>query len=368
VRRALLLLTILAAGAASAIVPAGPAQSAADLPSGVVVRVGDATISRTTVDHWFAISVRGTPPRGDRARDYRPPSFAGCVARERRAQRKVRPRPTTARLRRDCRADRERLLRQVLEYLISEKWVVGEMAERGIVLTAQQIESDFQEAKQASFEDDADFRRFLRERGMTVADARSQVVYNTRYEKLREHALAAAAPVTEADVAAYYERHLDEYAFPEVRDLRIVLTKTRRAATAARRALERGQTWRTVARRYSVFGPDLRDNGGLLRRYSGFGFGKSLAAAVFRAPTGKLRGPVKGALGYFVFKVLTITPPVQLTLAEASASIREELEAARQRRASEAFDRDLRARWKPRTTCRKGFVVDSCAGTPDPAG
>jgi foldase protein PrsA len=366
VRRALLLLTILAAGAASAIVSAGPAQSAADLPSGVAVRVGDATISRTMVDHWVDISVRSTPPRRDRARDYRPPSFAGCVARKRKAQRKGTPRPTTARLRRGCRADRERLLGQALEFLISGKWAVAEAQERGIVFTARQLDRAYQEAKRASFEDEAEFRRFLRESGMTVTDARLQIGYLTRYERLRNIALAAVAPVTDAEVAAYYERHRDEFVVPEWRDIRIVRTKTRTAATAARRALERGQTWTTVARKYSIDAPS-RDNGGLLIGVTRKSANKPLATAAFGAPKGELRGPIRADFGYFVFKVVKIKPRVQLTLAESAERIRYEREVFRRGAAAKAFDRDLRARWKPRTTCRAGFVVDLCAGAPDNA-
>jgi len=86
----LLIVAALGAGAAMAIMLPGPVQSAADLPSGAVARVGDATISRAKLDHWFDINgSRSAPPRR-RARDYRAPRFAGCVARERRAQRSSR--------------------------------------------------------------------------------------------------------------------------------------------------------------------------------------------------------------------------------------------------------------------------------------
>lgn len=61
-------------------------------------------------------------------------------------------------------------------------------------------------------------------------------------------------------------------------------------------------------------------------------------------------------------KVLKIAPPVQETLAAASDTIREQLTAERELAASDTFDSDLRMKWKPRTSCRTGFVGELCAG------
>lgn len=77
-------------------------------------------------------------------------------------------------------------------------------------------------------------------------------------------------------------------------------------------------------------------------------------------------GPLKGRFGYFVFKVLKISPARQQTLAQASHAIRQLLTVDRQAAAAEAFDAGLRAKSKPQTTCRRGFVVNLCAGTPEP--
>jgi len=366
-RRVLLSAAALAAGVALATLPAQGARSATpDVPSGAVVRVGDATISRVTFARWLRIAARSaTGPR--RNVSYRPPRFADCVARERNVQRNVRPRPTTARLRRGCKTRYEGLRDQVLQFLILERWVAGEAAELGIGLSPQERDSAFEQAKRDTFPNDADFRQFLRDSAMTVADARFQIAFNTLYTKLRESALAAIAPVTDGEVADFYARNPGDFERPQLRDVRVVLTKTRTAAIAVRKRIERGQTWRHVAGRYSI-DAGTRRKGGLLLGVRRGPQDNALDAAIFRAPRGKLRGPVKGRFGYWVFKVLKIAPPVQETLAAASNTIREQLTAERQLAAANAFDGDLRTKWKPRTSCRTGFVSELCAGAPDALG
>ncbi len=359
---------MLTVGAVLASVPAKAAKSApSGVPSGAVASVGGALVTRASFDHWFAIAGYDQLGRRWRARDLRPPRFAGCVAKARKAQRSAVRRRTHASLRRRCRRDYERLRDPVLRFLIFGRWVEGEASERGVALTESEIDDAFEEAKRGAFASEREFRAFLRQRGMTYADARFQVAQTTLYLKLRDAASATAAPVTDRDVETYYELNRDEFALPEQRDLRLVWTRTRRAAVAARSALRRGQRWRDVARRHSIDTPS-RKSGGKLTGIAPGTFEEEVDKAVFGAPRGELRGPVKGRSGYFVFKVMWIAPARQETLAEVSSAIRIRLVAEREEAAAEAFDTALRAKWKARTTCRRGFVVDMCTGTPEPGG
>jgi foldase protein PrsA len=185
------------------------------------------------------------------------------------------------------------------------------------------------------------------------------------YTKLRELAVAGAAPVTDAEVGAFYSEHVNRFVMPELRDVRVVLTKTRERANAARAALERGQTWRHVARKYSIDQASRR-NGGLLLEVAEGSREQAFDEALFRAPQGKLRGPVRVQFGYYVFKVLKVRPAAQQTLEEAAPAIRQELEAQHQQEADEMFNTNLRSTWRPRTTCRAGYVMDQCSNGPPP--
>lgn len=336
------------------------------MPRGAVVLVGDSTIARRQFKRWFAIAVRGVPGAGRSIRAYDPPSFEPCIVRLRKQERRPPGTPgrsSKAVLRERCRVQYEGLRDQVLQFLILERWVAGEGRDRGVQPTRRQLDAEFEQAREQSFGSEAEWRRFLRRAGMTVADARFQVAFNTRYTMLREHAIASAPPVTGAQVRAAYDSDPASFERPERRDVRLVRTRTRARALAARAALERGETWRRVARTYSI-DPLSRGRGGLRRGVTRDSFDGALSRAVGRAPKGRLRGPISSPSGFYVFEVVAITPARPRTFEQAAAEIREQLELQRMRDADERFDEGLRAKWRPRTWCRVGFVMDQCANAP----
>jgi foldase protein PrsA len=364
---------VLLAAAVAMLVTSAPAAShdahaEPRVPHGAVVLVGDATLSRVLFKRWFAIAVRGSPGAGRSIRGYDPPSFEPCILRLRKQERRPPGTPgrsSKARLKQRCRDQYEGVRDQVLQFLILERWVSNEARELGVQPTQRQLDAEFEEAREQTFSSEADWKRFLRQAGMTVADARFQVAFNTRYTMLREHAIASAPPVTAAEVRASYDADPASFERPATRDVRVVLTRTRARALAARAALERGQTWRHVARTYSI---DVasRGRGGLLRGVTRDSFDDVMGRAVLRAPRGRLRGPIGSPVGFYVFEVVAITPARRRTFEQVAAEIREQLELVRAREADESFNEGLRAKWRARTWCRAGFVMDQCANAPDP--
>lgn len=328
------------------------------IPVNAVARVGEDAVKYSTFRHWLNIAaVSGQ--RGPRIY-YHPPGFTSCVKLKRkvtrasRAQRKI-----------QCQTEYEGLRDQVLQFLILERWVAGEAAARGVALTAGEAETAFQEVKRDTFPKESDFRRFLRRSGMTAADARFQIAFNALYTKLRELAIAAAPAVTKEEVDAYYREHKEQFGQPELRDLLVVLTKTRARADAARAALERGQSFRQVAPRYSI-DQTSRLNGGRVLGVAEGSQEEAFDKALFRAPPGRLQGPIKVPFGYYVFKVVKITRAKQQTLAQARPAIREQLTVERRRQADDTFNTELRTTWRARTTCRTGFLVEQCGNGPLP--
>jgi parvulin-like peptidyl-prolyl isomerase len=205
----------------------------ASVPAGAVARVGDELVTRATFNHWFEIRRTDTAPRL-RLRNYRPPRFAGCVGKARRARAASRRRATTAELRRRCRIEYEAQRDAVLDLLITRLWHEGEATDLGIAPTAEEYETAFQRARQDSFASESEFRTYLRRNGMTLADARFMQESGLLAEKLNEAALATAEPVSDLDVAAFLDASPAALKTPELRDARIILTKTRAAAIKAR--------------------------------------------------------------------------------------------------------------------------------------
>ena len=87
--------------------------------------------------------------------------------------------------------------------------------------------------------------------------------------------------------------------------MEIVLTKTQAEANAAKAALQKGQSWTTVAKKYSI-DPTTKNTGGVLNGVTAGQQDSALSKAAFAAPLNKLMGPVKGQFGYYVFEVTKV--------------------------------------------------------------
>mgnify|MGYP006137547015 CR=1 FL=1 len=98
--------------------------------------------------------------------------------------------------------------------------------------------SQFETTKKQSFPKEKDFQDFLKQSGMTLADAKFQVRFNTVYRELREKAVKNATKVTDKSVEDFYNKNKARFAQPERRDLRIVLAKEKARAEAAKKALD----------------------------------------------------------------------------------------------------------------------------------
>jgi foldase protein PrsA len=73
---------------------------------------------------------------------------------------------------------------------------------------------------------------------------------------------------------------------------------------------------------------------------------------------------VKTQFGYYVFKVNKNTPGSQQSLDQAKASIKQILSSQNQQKALQAFVKKFQKKWKSRTDCRKGYVVQTCNNAP----
>src|SRR5918999_1653409 len=149
-------------------------------------------------------------------------------------------------------ADKQALRNQVLQQLISYQWLEAEADDRGITVADGDVRKTFDQQRKASFPKDADYRKFLTTSGQTEADLLLRVRAEMLSGRIREQVTKDLAPVSNKQIADYYEQNKPRFANPERRDLRVVLTTRKADAERARAALEGGASWRTVADEYSV--------------------------------------------------------------------------------------------------------------------
>lgn len=337
------------------------------------MQVNGKPISKTTYNHWIGVAAAAGAAAvpGQKAPKPvvpEPPSFTACIAHLKETE----PKPTKGQkpkteseLKTQCEQQYKALQQQVLGFLISSEWVLGQAEEMGVKLGDAQVVKHFNELKKQQFPKEAEFQKFLASTGQSVSDLLLRVKLSMLSTKIQEKITKAKKTVSEAEVAKYYNEHKSQYGQPERRDLRVVLTKGEADAKKAKSEIESGKSFASVAKSKSI-DPTSKNTGGELPGVVKGEEQKALSEAVFAAKQGVLSGPVKTPFGYYVFEVKGIHAPTQQSLSQVKATIKQQLVAQGQQGSLSKFVKEFQKKWKDRTECRSGYVVQDCKESPTP--
>jgi foldase protein PrsA len=334
-------------------------------PGNAVATVDGQSIDKTDFTHWMTVAAKTSGQTGNAVPDPQD-GYVKCVAAKRKATPKPakgQPKVTDAQLKTQCVQEYNTLRDQVLQLLISFKWIQGEADSLGVKVTDADVKKSFDQQRKQSFPKDADYQKFLKNSGQTNADIMQRVRLDLLSNKIRDKVVKGKDQVSQQQIQDFYNKNKARFAQPEKRDLRVVLTKNKAQAQAALNALKSGQSWKTVAKKYSI-DDTSKANGGKLPAQAKGTLDKQLDDAVFSAQKNKLTGPIKTQYGYYDFVVSGITPASQQTLAQASATIKQTLASQGQQKALDAFVKDFTKRWKAKTTCSDGYKTTDCKNGP----
>jgi foldase protein PrsA len=344
------------------------------IPGNAVVQVNGQAITKETFDHWLGVaaSASAAAAPGQKAPKPQvpdPPSYTKCIAH----LKEVEPKPakgqtpkTEAELKTQCEQQYKALQQQVLGFLISADWVVGQAEEQGVKVSDKEVVAQFDKLKKQQFPKEAEFQKFMATTDQTVSDLLLRVKLSMLTTKIQEKVTKdAKKQVGEAAVAKYYNEHKSLYGEPERRDLRLVLTKTEAAAAQAKKEIESGKSFASVAKSKSI-DPTSKSNGGEVPGVVKGEEQKALSEAAFAAKQGVLSGPVKTPFGYYIFEVKATHPATQQGLAQVKAAVKQQLSSQQQQTALTKFVKEFKDRWKARTECRTGYVVQDCQQYKEP--
>ena len=262
-----------------------------------------------------------------------------------------------------CKQEYDQFKTEVLGFLIRSTWLDQEATKQGVKVSDAELNKQIDAIKKQQFTQKGSYEKFLQNAGLTNEDVLFQQRIRELQDKITAKVTKGKDKVTDAQIAAYYNKNKSRFASPERRDLRIVLTKDKAKAEQAKKALESGQSWKSVAKKYSI-DQASKNQGGKLAGVAKGQQEKALDDAVFAASKGKLVGPVKTQFGWYVFDVTNITKAKQQTLDQSKASIKQILQSQGQQNALKKFGDDYRKRYKAETDCRKGYQVDDCKNAP----
>src|SRR5690242_5362967 len=144
-------------------------------PTDPVATVDGQVIELQDFERWMGIAARSTGAPDamvpDRADEYR-----RCIAAKRKAlPSKQRRKVTDTRLRAQCRREYAQLRDQVMQLLISFKWIEGEAALQGLTVTDAEVAAAFDKQKRQSYPKEADLQKFLRTSGQTLEDLYARI-------------------------------------------------------------------------------------------------------------------------------------------------------------------------------------------------
>ncbi len=351
--------SILALGAFF-VVAAGVSGCGSGLPGNSVADVAGNPITTQAFNHWMYVAAKSQAaqnPGQPVIVPNDPPSFNGCIAQAKKEIPSL-AKTATKTLRSDCQQLFTSLSSQVMDFLIKAYWYQGDANKLGVKVTDAQVQKAFTTAKNQEFPKGTGYTAFLSQTGQTPQDILYRFRINTIVSKL---AAKHNKTVTPADIQSYYNSHASQFGTQESRNMRVVLAKTQADANAAKKALSSGQSWTTVAKKYST-DPTTKNTGGLLNNVTKSQTDPSLSSVAFSAPLNKLTGPIKGQFGYYVFEVIKITPATHQTLAQATPQIRSTLTQQQSTSAQTAVDNHAKKDWLSQTTCRKQYAMADCKG------
>ncbi len=335
------------------------------VPGNSVATVDGEAIEKNDFSHWMTVASKQSGAQNaavpDPANDY-----AKCVAAKRKATpapAKGQPKVTDEQLKTQCKTEYEQLRNQVLQLLISFQWIQGEADAMGIKVTDAEVKKAFEEQKKQSFPKEEDYKKFIQQSGQSNEDIIQRVKLDLLSNKIRDKVVKGKDKVSDKAISDFYEKNKARFAQPEKRDLRVVLTKTKANADKAHAALENGDSWKAVTKKYSIDDTSKAAGGKLPAQAKGT-LDKELDDAVFSAKKGELVGPVKTQYGYYVFTVSDVTEASQQTLAEAKETIKQTLQSQEQQKALDTFVKDFTKRWKDKTECSEEYKTTDCKNGP----
>ena len=346
--------------------PATVVAACGGVPGNAVATVDGDAIEKSSFDHWMTVAARSGGQPG--ASVPKPPDYAECVAQLRKTQPKPakgQPKVGDAQLKTQCKQQYEALRDQVVQLLASFRWIEGEAEEMNLKVSDADVKKRIEEIKKQQFPKKGDFEKFLKESGYTQADVETQTRTELLTNKIRDKVTKGKDKVSDAEIKSYYDKNKQRFAQPERRDLRVVLTKTEAKAKEAQSAISGGDSFASVAKKFSI-DQASKAQGGKLPGVAKGQQEKALDDAVFAAEKGELEGPIKTQFGYYLFEVSKVTAASQQTLEQAKPTIKQLLVSQKQQKAIEGFAKNFQKKWQEKTECKKGFVTQSCKGAPKP--
>jgi hypothetical protein len=246
---------------------------------------------------------------------------------------------------------------EALGFLVRTRWLDLEARRRSISVTDADVRRELAKRK-AALGGASKVGDYLERSRMTAEQFEYRVKRDVLFRKVMLATVGYGHRVGRAEIARFYSRNRKSFRQPRARDLRVVVTRSKRKAIEARRRVLKGQPWGEVARQFTV--DASKRTGGRLSIYASNSI-PGLRRTVFAAPAGEVVGPIYVRGLWWVFRVLHEIPPRQQSLEEVAPRIRVSIRSTREQHAVDRLLRLLDRSYGRQTTCFGEHTVPECS-------
>jgi len=308
----------------------------ASLPEGVVARVGDAPVTQKELDRVLAQSRAAVRAQGQAFPDEGSEEYAAAR-------------------------------RQAMQQLFQLQVLEAEARRCGppCRVTPKDVNDELAEIVQQQFQGKrAELNKFLKERDITLAEAREQIRAGLQQEKIQAN-VTRGVRFSAADARKYYDDNRAQYRVAPTRTASHILVRTKQRADQLR-AQATPQNFAQLARQNSLDTSNKARGGDLGEIQRGQLVPEFEKVAFSQAP-GTISQPVRTQFGWHLIHVRDTTPGRTVPFSEVRRTIiQEQLQAKRSEAFRQWVDTTL-AEWQDRTVYADDDLEPQTASTPETA-
>ena len=186
------------------------------VPSDSVATVEGNAIKKTSFEHWVNVAAAANAQStGAEPVPLVPPNFSACISHYETAAAKEKSSkpPSASELKSTCEAQYKSIKTEVMKFLTSAEWVIGEAKKLGIKLTDEEVHNEFLKIKDTQFPSTATFEKFLKSSGQTVSDLLLRVKINMLSQKIEKKVIAESKDVSQEEIQKYYEQNKSQFGY-----------------------------------------------------------------------------------------------------------------------------------------------------------
>jgi foldase protein PrsA len=252
------------------------------------------------------------------------------------------------------------LKNQAVQFLVQRTTFACEAEDLDVEVTDQQVNARLTQIKKQYFGgDQKKYEAQLKQQGLSDEqvrkDIRAQLVQEAIFKKVTED-----IKVTDADIAAYYEKNKDQYGTPQSREIRHILVPTKKQANDLYERLQNGADFAALAKKFSK-DPGSAAQGGKMT----IAKGQTVAPfdqTAFLLGKNVISRPVQTQYGFHIIEPLSAVKPAKTTpLKDVKDSIRQQLLQTRRNEKMTKWVADAKAKYAKKTEYQVGFAPPAAA-------